>query len=1204
MISRFIIRLSMMALAVVCLCAGLLSHVEAATVCINPRIDLDWSFNFLLAHDGKNLVWQGGDWGYSGHDIIYYDAETNSSINLTNTEDMDEQYPQIQGNHVVWVGHDYEDYEPKDDIYLHNLTTGLTTNLSNSSEIQDTMPYIDDQKVVWSGFDYSNYDNEVYLYDLNNSMKVNLSNDITLSDSEVQIDGQWITWVKSDGNHSDIQLYDLSTNTSTSLSNDLPTGFHAHPQMNYPWIVWQYDYTDIYLHNLVTNLTLNVSNNNSASVSNSALLYDSYMLWYSSWYDQSYNKIQKIYFYDLETQTKIELNLDAGTALSQFEALKLAWSASDGSHDQVYSYQNGQVQQLTYSTEARNWQVALLENGLAWIEDLRNWFNEPSYSYVRIASCEEGEPPVITDQPDDVTMGSSGNVTLSVTASGKGPLTYQWYERYNGINHPIDGATSTTYTTNDTGLFGVRVTSPFGSVDSEAAIIWPPAPAQPISLFPNCPVQLLSRDMGDEHQTDGEYVVWIDGVWQVNLYDIATGVTLQLSDGSLDAAGELMVDDGYVVWSSRRYNDNVIFDPESGYPPSDIFLYDIKTGIKTNLTNSDTIHESRPQIDGKNIVWSGISSSDTAIYHYDLTTGTTTKHLAIAGPNKDVLQIEGNNVLFYSGDYNSFDIYLYNLETHTLITLSDEVGVAPSYPLPQINQGYVVWHTSYSSRIYLYDIANAVRTQLSANGRNPGIEGHRVAWYEPIGDYGQIHQYDLITKVSSFLSETSGDVDYYNPISLNDRWTMWSVWDSALRLYDGNTLQSIGASNYREREIKAAGNILIWKGYPPEGLFERYGYIFMAKCEGAAPTITDQPDSLTINPNGTATLSVAATGDGSLGYQWYIGNAGDMSNPISGATSSSYTTPALNATTRYWVRVNGMFGSVDSTVAEITMGSAPPATATSAPPTVTPIPATATATDIPATATSIPSTATDVPATETPISPTATSVPATETSIAPPATTVPATQTPLPPTNVPATVTSVPPAVTLVPPTATTVPPTATTVPTVNLLVNGGFEIDSDGDKLPDGWTAKKTDANKADKLKCDKADKIVAHSAPCAFAFSGNPDGSPSALSQQVSDFSALTHGATLTLSAWIDPKSASVGTKFAQVKISYGDGSNTKLKLSLPEGDGYLQQTDSATLDLTGRMVQSVKVDLKYDQSDGKFYVDDVTLTVEAGAALFALP
>ena len=86
-----------------------------------------------------------------------------------------------------------------------------------------------------------------------------------------------------------------------------------------------------------------------------------------------------------------------------------------------------------------------------------------------------------------------------------------------------------------------------------------------------------------------------------------------------------------------------------------------------------------------------------------------------------------------------------------------------------------------------------------------------------------------------------------------------------------------------------------------------------------APTITAQPASQEV-PAGTAvTVSVTATGDG-LTYQWYLGSSGDTSNPIAGATSSTFDKGEANETSSCWVRVSQVSGaSVDSETAVITV---------------------------------------------------------------------------------------------------------------------------------------------------------------------------------------------------------------------------------------------------------------------------------------------
>ena len=85
----------------------------------------------------------------------------------------------------------------------------------------------------------------------------------------------------------------------------------------------------------------------------------------------------------------------------------------------------------------------------------------------------------------------------------------------------------------------------------------------------------------------------------------------------------------------------------------------------------------------------------------------------------------------------------------------------------------------------------------------------------------------------------------------------------------------------------------------------------------APPTITAQPTSQNITAGATATFSVAATGTGTLSYQWKK-NGTD----ISGATSSTYTTPAMNtggSGVGYSVVVSNSAGTTTSSSATLTV---------------------------------------------------------------------------------------------------------------------------------------------------------------------------------------------------------------------------------------------------------------------------------------------
>ena len=88
-----------------------------------------------------------------------------------------------------------------------------------------------------------------------------------------------------------------------------------------------------------------------------------------------------------------------------------------------------------------------------------------------------------------------------------------------------------------------------------------------------------------------------------------------------------------------------------------------------------------------------------------------------------------------------------------------------------------------------------------------------------------------------------------------------------------------------------------------------------------APTITTQPASVTITAGQTATFSVVATGTAPLSYQWR-----QNGTAISGATASSYTTPAETTAAsgaQFTVTVTNSAGSATSNAATLTVNPAP-----------------------------------------------------------------------------------------------------------------------------------------------------------------------------------------------------------------------------------------------------------------------------------------
>lgn len=91
--------------------------------------------------------------------------------------------------------------------------------------------------------------------------------------------------------------------------------------------------------------------------------------------------------------------------------------------------------------------------------------------------------------------------------------------------------------------------------------------------------------------------------------------------------------------------------------------------------------------------------------------------------------------------------------------------------------------------------------------------------------------------------------------------------------------------------------------------------------DASAPIITTHPVNVSIASGSVTTLSVVASGTPAPTYQWYVGNSGDTSSPVSSATGSSFTTPALTTTTSYWVRATNTGGSANSNTVTVSIAT-------------------------------------------------------------------------------------------------------------------------------------------------------------------------------------------------------------------------------------------------------------------------------------------
>ena len=463
------------------------------------------------------------------------------------------------------------------------------------------------------------------------------------------------------------------------------------------------------------------------------------------------------------------------------------------------------------------------------------------------ATITIGIAPAITAQPQSQTINAGQTATLSVTATGTPPLTYQWYVGASGTTTtPIAGATANSYTTpalTATGNYWVRVANGAGSVDSQTATVTVTlAPGLLVyDTFTGTAGSLLTAHLPDVNLTGSG--------WTLNAGSpmptlSAGGVGVTAGPGHLQvtingAVADVVMGTDYRVGTGPgmgalvfRFTDPDNFLLLETYLNT-LYLYKRQAGVWMLLASQPlptalamgSTHRFEVRTLGSAIEgwWDGARLVQTT----DTFQQSATRH-----------GLDWNSAFDATSVYDNFQL-----------SVNGPTAVAPVITLqPQ-------------SRV----IASGQTTTLTVAAT--GTAPLTYQWY--LGASG--------TTTAPIVGATSSS--YLTPPLTSPA----SYW--------------VRVSNATGNADSATATVTI----------------------GVAPTITLQPASQTINAAQTATLSVAATGTVPLSYQWYVGASGTTTTPIAGATTTSYTTPALTATQSYWVRVANGAGSADSGTATVTV---------------------------------------------------------------------------------------------------------------------------------------------------------------------------------------------------------------------------------------------------------------------------------------------
>lgn len=128
---------------------------------------------------------------------------------------------------------------------------------------------------------------------------------------------------------------------------------------------------------------------------------------------------------------------------------------------------------LEQSTDLQTWQSIAVTPGMV---DANGQLLVPTSGAGKFyrMQVELIQPLSLSAQPASATVASGSGTTLSVTASGTGPFTYQWYQGAVGTTTTPVGTNSASFATpalSETTTYWVRITNAAGSVDSGLATV-------------------------------------------------------------------------------------------------------------------------------------------------------------------------------------------------------------------------------------------------------------------------------------------------------------------------------------------------------------------------------------------------------------------------------------------------------------------------------------------------------------------------------------------------------------------------------------------------------------------------------------------------------------------------------------------------------------------------------------------------------------
>jgi len=531
---------------------------------------------------------------------------------------------------------------------------------------------------------------------------------------------------------------------------------------------------------------------------------------------------------------------------------------------------------------------------------------------VHVTSCAD---ITVDAQPESRSILAEGSTTLSIAAHSVYPLTYRWYQGESGDESNViqTGPASVTVTPAATTKYWVRVTSDSCAIDSPTVTVTvcpKPPVTQTIELLSSFPMQ---QQWVGAPAVSGENLAY---AWYAGSVGDETEL---LTTGSSYVSRPAVTTRFWLkVTSGSCANPVAVVQYRVSVCP---VVVEEATALQPNVMPGSTATLTIGATGAESIQW--FRGSGTTAVH----TGSTYMPV-ITAPETFRVRVQ-SGLCHYDSQVS---VGLCEQPTITWMTIRQEAGAGESQTLTV----RATSTTAGAARIAFYEgvPGNPAQSRLIADDvyDSVGISTARTAtyWaraYEPTGCHAdtpgvvvkvcipritaQPQPVTLVKPPGSTASASlSVTVDVDDPDVPADVAYQWYTGPS------GDTSHQVSGATSRVYPASPDVDTTYWvRATTSCGRTIDSAAVQVRVCR--PPQITREPIPAAASPGVPAPLSVVASGT-DLTYQWYAGTRGDVSAPVTHATSASFPA-AVSVTTDFWVRVGGHCGSIDSATVTVSV---------------------------------------------------------------------------------------------------------------------------------------------------------------------------------------------------------------------------------------------------------------------------------------------